>query len=127
MGAAARPLPERVVLVVDDEEVLCHLTARILADAGFRVLEAHSGTEAVALLSTLNGSVQLVVSDIAMPGMTGTELAALMAGQNPQTPSCSFRVTESRPAATLARSSPNRSPPMPCSMRWAGWCRSRKH
>ena len=83
MGSAAQSLPERVVLVVDDEELVCRLTARILADAGFRVIEAHSGPEAVALLSTLNGAVHLLVTDIAMPEMTGTELAALAAARWP--------------------------------------------
>jgi CheY-like chemotaxis protein len=86
MGAAAQPLSERVVLVVDDEPVVCHLVARMLVDAGFQVLEAHSGTEAVALLATLNGTVQLVVSDVSMPGMTGTELAMVMTSQWPTTP-----------------------------------------
>lgn len=79
MGSAARSLPERVVLVVDDEDVVCRFTARVLAEAGCRVLEAHSGAEAVSLLSALDGAVQLVVSDIAMPEMTGVELSALMA------------------------------------------------
>jgi CheY-like chemotaxis protein len=81
MGTAARSLPERVILVVDDEAVVCRLTARILANAGFRVLEAHGAAEALALLATLSGRVQLVVSDIAMPQMTGLELAAVIAGQ----------------------------------------------
>jgi DNA-binding NtrC family response regulator len=85
MASVARP-QERVVLVVDDEPVVCHLTARILTDAGFRVVEAHSGSEAVALLSTLDGTVRLVVSDIAMPGMTGVQLAAVMADRWPATP-----------------------------------------
>ena len=86
MESAARRLSERVVLVVDDEDAVCRLVSRMLAEAGFHVLEAHSGADALALLSTLDGRVQLVLSDIAMPGMTGTELAAIMAGQYPQTP-----------------------------------------
>src|SRR5207344_576936 len=86
MGSAARSLPERVVLVVDDEDVVCRFTARVLVEAGCRVLEAHSAAEAVSLLSALDGAVQLVVSDIAMPEMTGTELAALLADQWPAVP-----------------------------------------
>jgi CheY-like chemotaxis protein len=86
MGSAARPLPERIVLVVDDEAVVCRLVARMLADAGFEVLEAHSGTEAVELLATLNGTVRLVVADVSMPSMTGIELATLMAHRWPTTP-----------------------------------------
>jgi CheY-like chemotaxis protein len=86
MGAAARFRSERVVLVVDDEEAVCRLVSRMLAEAGFHVVEAHCGDEAVALLSTLNGRVQLVLSDIAMPGMTGTQLAAILASRYPRTP-----------------------------------------
>ena len=86
MGSAAQSLPDRVVLVVDDEELVCCLTARILVEAGFRVVKAHSGEEAAGLLASLNGTVQLVVSDIAMPGMTGTELAKRMARDWPTTP-----------------------------------------
>jgi CheY-like chemotaxis protein len=94
-SAAARPMPERVVLVVDDEEMVCHLAARILTEAGFRVVAAHDGSEALALLAAFEGQVQLVVSDIAMPGMTGVQLAQtvttrwpalpllLMSGQSP--------------------------------------------
>ncbi|MGN6392957.1 MAG: response regulator [Gemmatimonadales bacterium] len=63
------------VVVVDDEEQVRRLTARMLADVGCRVAEAHSGAAALALLA---GSVQvdLVVSDISMPGMSGEVLAA---------------------------------------------------
>jgi len=87
MGTAARLITERVVMVVDDEELVCRLTARILADAGFRVLEAHSGDEATTLLATLGANgIDLVVSDISMPGMTGVELAATMAQRWPTVP-----------------------------------------
>ena len=86
MGSAARSLPERVVLVVDDEDVLCQLTARILTDAGFRVIEAHSGAEAEALLDALDGMVQFVLSDITMPEMTGLELAAAVLARWPTLP-----------------------------------------
>ena len=69
--------------------------ARILTEAGFRVVAAHDGSEALALLAAFEGQVQLVVSDIAMPGMTGVQLAQtvttrwpalpllLMSGQSP--------------------------------------------
>jgi len=87
MKAGARLTTERVALAVDDEELVCHLTARILSDAGFRVIEAHSGDEAIALLGTLApDGIDLVVSDIAMPGMTGVQLAAKIATQWPAVP-----------------------------------------
>jgi CheY-like chemotaxis protein len=46
MGSPAQRLPERVVLVVDDEDLVRRMTTRALTDAGYRVLEAHDGEEA---------------------------------------------------------------------------------
>jgi DNA-binding NtrC family response regulator len=83
MGTPADRPPERVVLVVDDEETVCRYTARALADAGLRVLEAHDGEEAVALLASLGAAVWLVVSDVDMPRMTGVQLASVVAGRWP--------------------------------------------
>jgi CheY-like chemotaxis protein len=58
-----------------------------LVDAGFPVVEAHSGEEAAALLDALGPrKVGLAVSDIRMPGMSGVELAALMMDQWPTVP-----------------------------------------
>jgi DNA-binding NtrC family response regulator len=74
------------VLVVDDDPVVCRLTARVLADAGFCVLEAHGGEEAAAMLSTASGTVQLLVSDIAMPGMTGVQLRTRVEERWPKLP-----------------------------------------
>jgi DNA-binding response OmpR family regulator len=85
MGTPTR-LFDRVVLVVDDEEALRHLMARALTAAGFRVLEAHDGEEAQALLGTVGPQIGLVVSDIAMPHMTGLELAAVIAKRWPTLP-----------------------------------------
>jgi CheY-like chemotaxis protein len=87
MSAPAERLSERLVLVVDDEEIVCRLTARVLMDTGFRVLEAHDGEEAAALLGALSmNAIGLVVSDISMPRMTGLELAALMLVHWPTVP-----------------------------------------
>lgn len=87
MDAAARPPTPRVVLVVDDEEPVRRLTARILTEAGFHVLQAQSGDEAVLMLGMLGpNAIDVVVSDIAMPGMTGVKLAATMAHQWPDIP-----------------------------------------
>ncbi|MGN6392088.1 MAG: response regulator [Gemmatimonadales bacterium] len=86
MAAAARSRPERTVLVVDDEELVCRLTARVLVEAGFRVHEAHSALDALARLTALNGAVQLVVSDIGMPKMSGEQLASAIAERWPAVP-----------------------------------------
>ena len=87
MAAPAERSPRGVVLVVDDEEQVRRMTARILYDAGFHVLEAHDGEEAMTLLATLGPNVVwLVVSDIEMPRMTGEELAKIMAARWPTVP-----------------------------------------
>jgi len=75
MSGLTQRIPDPLVLVVDDEPLVCRVTVRILADAGFRVLEAHDGEEALGLLATV-GVLALVVSDLTMPGMTGLELEA---------------------------------------------------
>lgn len=82
---ADRPF-EQVVLVVDDEELVCRYTARILANAGFRALVAHDGEQAIALLTSLGNLVWLVVSDIQMPRMSGVELAGMIAIRRPGLP-----------------------------------------
>ena len=87
MATEAQRLVERVVLLVDDEDVVRRITARILAGAGFRVLEAHDGEQAATLLATLGtNAVGLVVSDIRMPGMSGIELAAVVSERWPTLP-----------------------------------------
>jgi chemotaxis family two-component system sensor histidine kinase/response regulator PixL len=72
-------LTQATVLVVDDEEPLLRYIGRALEDTGYHVLRARNGREA---LDHMRGSllpVQLVVTDVSMPGMTGPELAAQIA------------------------------------------------
>jgi DNA-binding NtrC family response regulator len=63
------------VLVVDDDRGVLRLTARMLRQDGYTVLEAGSGAEALRLLET-EPEIQLVVTDVVMPGMHGLDLAA---------------------------------------------------
>lgn len=84
MAAPAVPSPEGVVLVVDDQEPVREVTARILRSAGFRVLEARDGAEALDLLAGLGPKVVwLVVSDVVMPRMSGADLAEVIAQRWP--------------------------------------------
>ncbi|HET6838024.1 MAG TPA: response regulator [Gemmatimonadales bacterium] len=83
MASAERP-PEGVVLVVEDHEAVRRITVRILTEAGFRVVEARDGAEALGLLAELGPRVVwLVVSDIVMPQTTGDELAETIAAEWP--------------------------------------------
>jgi CheY-like chemotaxis protein len=87
MTGPAQILTDRIVLVVDDNDLVCRMTARILTSAGIRTLEAHSSAQALAVLEKLGPSViGLVVSDVAMPGMTGEKLAAIIAERWPAVP-----------------------------------------
>ena len=65
----------RTVLVVEDEPQVRRMAARALAEAGHRVLEAGDGREAISVLARAGQGVDLVLTDVAMPGMSGRELA----------------------------------------------------
>ena len=69
------------VLVVDDEEPLRRYLARVMTDEGYHVLIAESGLEALAVLEHSTTRVDLVITDVLMPGMTGPELAVRLAAQ----------------------------------------------
>jgi two-component system cell cycle sensor histidine kinase/response regulator CckA len=74
------------VLVVDDEEGLRALVCRTLRREGYRTLEASHGAEALELVETSPGPVDLVVTDMVMPGMDGRELGRRLAQRWPTLP-----------------------------------------
>ena len=73
------------VLIVEDEEAVCRLAKRVLQMAGYTVLTASSGGEALALLERHDGPVHLMLTDMVMPGMTGRELATQLMNIHPRT------------------------------------------
>lgn len=70
------------ILVVDDEVSLRQLIVRQLRSEGYTVLEAGYGMEALAVARTAD-RIHLVLSDIRMPGMLGTELAKRLLAEHP--------------------------------------------
>jgi CheY-like chemotaxis protein len=71
------------VLLVDDETFLRRIAARMIADMGFRVLEAESGDQAQGILRT--EAVDILFTDIAMPGqLDGVQLAVWTSAHLPQ-------------------------------------------
>jgi CheY-like chemotaxis protein len=68
--------PAGIILVVDDQEGVRALLRRQLSNLGHKVLEAADGADALHLVRRRNGAVDLVLSDVVMPQMNGTELAA---------------------------------------------------
>lgn len=63
----------RMILAVDDDPIILMNTAALLEDLGHRVFEAGSGQEALDHLAR-NPGIDLLITDHAMPGMTGSEL-----------------------------------------------------
>jgi PAS domain S-box-containing protein len=73
------------VLVVEDEPSLRMLTRAVLEPQGYRVLEAANGVDALRVWEEHQGSVQLLLTDIIMPGsMSGLELATRLQASNPK-------------------------------------------
>jgi PAS domain S-box-containing protein len=75
-------LQELVLLVEDDEDVRAY-TADCLRELGYRVVEAASGEDAVALVKQTLEEIDLLFTDVVMPGMTGEELAAELRRDRP--------------------------------------------
>jgi two-component system, cell cycle sensor histidine kinase and response regulator CckA len=71
------------ILVVEDEEELRRLANRILGRAGFTVLTAADGEEALQMAKRHEGAIHLLLTDVIMPKMGGRELATRMAKERP--------------------------------------------
>jgi DNA-binding NtrC family response regulator len=76
-------LSQATILVVDDEVALRRLIVRQLRIEGYKVLEAGYGMEALAVAAISPEPIDLVLSDIRMPGMPGTELAQRLMAEHP--------------------------------------------
>jgi CheY-like chemotaxis protein len=76
-------LSKATILVVDDEVSLRQLIVRQLRRDGYYVLEAGYGMEALAVARTSPDPIDLVLSDIRMPGMLGTTLARRLVAEYP--------------------------------------------
>lgn len=70
------------VLLVEDEEIIRRLVARALAANGYAVLPSADGQEALRVLERHGKAVDLLITDVVMPGMSGRELARVIASKN---------------------------------------------
>jgi CheY-like chemotaxis protein/nitrogen-specific signal transduction histidine kinase len=68
------PAPREVILVAEDEESIRSLVARVLAKQGYRVLEAADGEDALRQAAEFPGDINLVLTDVMLPQIRGTEL-----------------------------------------------------
>jgi len=73
----------QTILVVDDEAQVRSLARDILLGAGYRVLEAEDGEQALRVVSEEPGPVHVLVTDVMMPGINGKELADRLGAMYP--------------------------------------------
>lgn len=71
------------ILLVDDEPEVLKLLERLLVHLGFRVLTAEDGIGALDVLARHGDEIQLLVTDVEMPGLDGHELARRFAARRP--------------------------------------------
>jgi len=69
------PTGNEMVLVVEDEDAVRRLAARVLRRAGYGVLVAADGAEALRICERQGADVELLLTDVVMPGMSGKRLA----------------------------------------------------
>jgi len=72
------------ILVVEDEEDVRALAIHILRDKGYRILEAAHGHEALTLFDKMDYKIDLLLTDVVMPGMSGKELSEKLIRHNPE-------------------------------------------
>ena len=73
------------ILVAEDEQIVRVLVRKVLEQAGYMVLLAGGGAEALQIAERHPGPIQLLVTDVVMPGMTGRELARRLIELRPTT------------------------------------------
>jgi PAS domain S-box-containing protein len=84
-----RPLPppprhgQERVLIVDDEAAVRRVAARCLSGLGYRIVEAANGRDALALVNGSAETIDVLVTDVVMPGLSGPELAQALRERAP--------------------------------------------
>ncbi len=77
------PVRKQTILIVEDEPVFLKLTARILSAQGYIVLSAARAADAIRLAQAHSGSIDLLLTDVIMPGMSGRDVAQAMRSISP--------------------------------------------
>ena len=92
VGEAVRPVPRghgETVLVVEDEPSILTLTEQLLDSLGYRVLGAATPAQALRVAGLHAGAIDLLLTDVIMPGMNGRDLASRLHASRPGMP-CLF-------------------------------------
>lgn len=70
----ANPNRAAAILLVEDQDNVRGLCVEVLSQAGYQVTEARNGPEALAVMQDPKRTFDLLLTDVVMPGMTGTQL-----------------------------------------------------
>ena len=81
----ALPGGTETVLLVEDEDIVRNLCVQILERLGYKVLQARNGDEAIAMAQGNGERIDLLLTDVVMPGMNGAELATQVVLRHPET------------------------------------------
>jgi two-component system cell cycle sensor histidine kinase/response regulator CckA len=73
------------VLLVEDEDTVRKLTSELLEESGYVVLEANGGEQAMALFQAHKGPIDILITDVVMPKMSGKEVAEQLRNVHPET------------------------------------------
>jgi len=82
-GSTEVPMGSETVLLTEDEQDVREIAREFLESGGYQVIEAKDGAEAIRLAARHRGKIQLLVTDMVMPGMTGQELAVQLQSEHP--------------------------------------------
>jgi PAS domain S-box-containing protein len=80
------PAGKRTILLVEDEDMVRELAAEVFRGNGFTVLDAPNGLSALEISDRHDGPIDLMVTDMVMPGMSGIELARKVTASRPGMP-----------------------------------------
>jgi len=82
---SARQSLKETILVAEDEMAIRKLMTHMLSESGYSILEAASGEEALEIADNFDSHIDLLLTDVVMPGMTGPELAKRVHDVRPET------------------------------------------
>jgi CheY-like chemotaxis protein len=108
----ARPQPtdvpplrrgDETILLVEDEQAVRQVAREVLEESGYHILEARTGDEALRICRTRAGAIDLVVSDLVMPGLSGYDVVEGIGALRPAT---RFLVMSGYSERTMASKTP---------------------
>ncbi len=83
--ATRPPRGSETILMVEDEEAVRESTSEYLTSCGYTVLQGKNGADAQQVLQGFTGEIELVITDVIMPGLSGAELGKWVREQRPET------------------------------------------